>query len=1019
MNPYLYQLQNPENDMIDQEPYSLHETWETPLISEMPAGGSPSPVWKIGGKNWRIVIFPKGYKEEKNYLSIFLMSPKIQASHKVEFVIRTQGGSKTKSEQCSYTFSSAVPNRGFYQFIPINQLDQYTVNGKLVIDLSIEFNPPRSNHFNYRKLTGYVGLVNSGCTCYMNSVLQSLYHICSFRKIVYQLPTTGMEDITKCIPLALQHLFTFLQKSPIAPSTKELTTAFGWNSFELFMQHDVQEFLGQLLDNIEKKMAGTSEAEAIPHLFRGKLLNSIRALEFDYSSETTENFYDIHLCVAGMKTIEDSLQMYIQDDLLNGKNKYNFEGHGPSDCLKGYRFQELPPVLQIHLQRFSSDMYGNTRKENGRFEFPFELNMEPYLSDSADRNDCYVYELFGVLVHQGVQFGGHYYAYCRPTTERRWVRFNDDDVSIVAEQNAIDDNYGGFDKSHSAYFLVYIKKSEIERIMAPIDDNDIPRHCLDYFENWVNERSGLTNVNIRVITESIYQQALQSTGYIQSTLDSSIVVKPPSDIRFKDIFSNIKNDAKITTGASMWTIDMHGYPFKYINPDCKINQFFKSSARLFIAPYEFDFSESTAAQPRPFLVSFYNPTDPLCLMRLVKFVVLNSTSTLIPLMNEIKQQLGDNENTEYLTYHVKDFFEIKEIDPSSTLKSVSAVNGMIIFQRKEIPSHFIHDLDDRTTFRSFELSPEFMLKTVADFYKFNQTAFTYSFVRIDKQDDNDSAFKIMIQHDSSVFNLLKCVRKVLKLPETDSVLLFPKETSSGQPREKPLDFKVNVSIYQLTKTTTLFYSVLKGASQESLRNKISFKITVSNENLEEIATPIFLMPSKFQVDDVIGKIKSSKIVPFDQPLRIVQLTGSRIIKILEQDKNLESLLDYRYRAEIIPEDQIDAEPQQLIRVTLSGDPKLPKNKCVGTPFIFRIIAGEKFSETRDRLAKFTKVRKESTKYAYSNNCTLLKDFTMLTDDDVLSELIHGDQTMLYCFVPVKKAPTQNGFSWNRGVSIYN
>ena len=43
-----------------------------------------------------------------------------------------------------------------------------------------------------------------------------------------------------------------------AVGTKKLTKSFGWDTMDVFMQHDVQEMSRVLLDNLEMKMKGTA-----------------------------------------------------------------------------------------------------------------------------------------------------------------------------------------------------------------------------------------------------------------------------------------------------------------------------------------------------------------------------------------------------------------------------------------------------------------------------------------------------------------------------------------------------------------------------------------------------------------------------------------------------------------------------------------------------------------------------------------------------------------------------------------
>ena len=88
------------------------------------------------------------------------------------------------------------------------------------------------NNDNNQEKIKYIGLKNQGATCYLNSLIQTLFMTPEFRyeilKWNYNPSING--EAKDCIPLQLQKLFYHLQE-PIRKSeeTKDLTKSFQWN----------------------------------------------------------------------------------------------------------------------------------------------------------------------------------------------------------------------------------------------------------------------------------------------------------------------------------------------------------------------------------------------------------------------------------------------------------------------------------------------------------------------------------------------------------------------------------------------------------------------------------------------------------------------------------------------------------------------------------------------------------------------------------------------------------------------
>ncbi|KAG5151627.1 hypothetical protein JHK84_028099 [Glycine max] len=364
-----------------------------------------SDIFCVGGYKWRILIFPKG--NGAGHLSMYIDVADSATlpygwsryAHFNLTVVNQIHSKYSIRKDSQHQFNARESDWGFINFMPLAELYDpargYLVNDTCIVEADISVRKDMDWSYDSKKETGYVGLKNQGATCYMNSLLQTLYHISYFRKAVYHMPTTENDMPSVSIPLALQSLFYKLQYSDTSVATKELTTSFGWDTYDSFMQHDVQELNRVLCEKLEGKMKGTVVEGTIQQLFEGHHMNYIECINVDYKSTRKESFYDLQLDVKGCKDVYASFDKYVEVEQLEGDNKYHAEHYGLQDARKGMLFIDFPPVLQLQLKRFEYDCTRDTMvKINDRYEFPLQLDLDmdngKYLSPDADRsNTCF------------------------------------------------------------------------------------------------------------------------------------------------------------------------------------------------------------------------------------------------------------------------------------------------------------------------------------------------------------------------------------------------------------------------------------------------------------------------------------------------------------------------------------------------------------------------------------------------------------------------------------------------------
>ncbi|KAL1188764.1 Ubiquitin carboxyl-terminal hydrolase 2 [Cardamine amara subsp. amara] len=83
------------------------------------------------------------------------------------------------------------------------------------------------------------------------------------------------------------------------------------------------------------------------------------------------------------------------------------------DATKRVLINKAPPVLTIHLKRFSQDLRGRLSKLNGHVAFKEVIDLRQYMDSRCSGEDPPMYRLAGLVEHSGTMRGGHYVAYVR------------------------------------------------------------------------------------------------------------------------------------------------------------------------------------------------------------------------------------------------------------------------------------------------------------------------------------------------------------------------------------------------------------------------------------------------------------------------------------------------------------------------------------------------------------------------------------------------------------------------------
>ncbi|EGO20961.1 hypothetical protein SERLADRAFT_452101 [Serpula lacrymans var. lacrymans S7.9] len=1006
-----------------------------------------SPDFECGGHRWRILLFPFGNSNAppNDTVSVYLdyADPKkapegwhacaqfalvISNVHDPTIYTVSHAHHRFIAEECDWGFTRFSELRKLFNVQeghPRPTIEDESADVTVYVRV---LDDPTGvlwhNFVNYdsKKETGYVGLKNQGATCYMNSLLQSLFCTRYFRKAVYQIPTEE-EHPTESVALALQRVFYHLQTSDQPVGTTELTKSFGWKSLDSFLQHDVQEFNRVLQDKLESKMKGTKAEGAIAKLFVGKMKSYIKCVNVDYESSRIEEFNDIQLNVKGMRNLYESFKDYVAVETLEGENKYQAEGFGLQDAKKGIIFQSFPPVLHLQLKRFEYDIQRDAMvKINDRHEFPFEIDLGEFLDENADKSKPWVYRLHGVLVHSGDLHGGHYFALIKPDRETRWLKFDDDRVTPVTDREVLEENYGGealngipppmqrnqvraMKRFTNAYMLVYVRDSGIDEVLAPFKEEDTPPHLkrrLDEERLQIEAKKREREeqhlfLTAKVITDDTFARhegfdlaTFDEKNWPPSELPSFRVLKQETYNTFKSRVAQHFNFAE--NKVRLWVLVNRQN--KTVRPDTPIPEneptltveiirnnmaARQNDLRLYLDVIPDPSKPEPPAGSIMIFVKHFD-TSKQTLFGIGK-VYVQRNSKVVDLHPVINERMRWTPGTPLKLYEEIKPGMIELMKPKLTFAQSEIQDGDVICFQVEHSEKEIHDLDSQGLYSN-----------PTQFYDFLQNRVMIVFRPKFEEPDHDHPEFSLILSKKHNYDIMS--QKAGEFLRHDPIKLRFTTThaTNGAPKSV-LKRSLNQSIAEIMvpsyinpTTTVILYEKLDVSIVE-LETKRSLKITWTGIHNKEEASYPFLLPKTSMIHDLAdhlakhvtltsggtGKIRVFEVSKDGKTQK--EFTGSEMIGNIPDPVEL--------YAEEIPREELEADDADKVISVFHFSKEVSRTH--GVPFRFVVKPGEKFADTKKRLqARIGVSDKDLTKYRFALiQVATFKQPSYIEDEDTI------------------------------------
>ena len=327
---------------------------------------------------------------------------------------------------------------------------------------------------------GIRGLDNLGNTCFMNAVLQMLAHCPPLRDFFlsdFHNRKRCKKSVDHCLSCALDELISEMYSADQQSMTTPNVLVAMWKFADYlagYDQQDAHEFLIAALNGIHMTCAAELESgdhcDCIVHsIFGGVLESSVTCQTCQKVSPHCDPIFDLSMEISSLlsaaespsgdggtplslgsplsppfhagslctlphaaPTLEDCLRRYTRTERLAETERISCDQCNANTMgRKKLCFLKLPQVLCLHLKRFEHGM-GGGRVLNQHISFPTcGLDMEPFLKPELRTGEPILYDLLGLVTHEGHLDRGHYVTFVRHSGQ--WFMCADSVISTSDE----------------------------------------------------------------------------------------------------------------------------------------------------------------------------------------------------------------------------------------------------------------------------------------------------------------------------------------------------------------------------------------------------------------------------------------------------------------------------------------------------------------------------------------------------------------------------------------------------------